>query len=56
MSVDPHPHPHPHPHPSGGGAQGAEVATSAAQVELDHPPPLGAVPRQLRHFVPPSPP
>ena len=46
----------PHPHPSGGGAQGAEAATSAAQVEQDPPLPQGAVPGQPRLPLPPSPP
>ena len=46
----------PHPHPSGGGAQGAEAATSAVQVEQDLPSPPGAVPGQSRQPLPPSPP
>ena len=43
------------PHPSGGGTQGAKAAISAAQVQLDPPPPGGAMPGQQGWFLPPSP-
>ena len=45
----------PHPHPSGGGAQGAEAATSAAQVELDQPSPQGLCRGNRGSFSPPHP-
>ena len=43
------------PHPSGGGAQGAEAATSAAQVELDQPSPQRPCRDNQGSFFPPPP-